>query len=164
MSGGLSWDLMCGPLVEKISPLQGVVFCAYVAFTVLALMNVVTGVFVQGALEAAKKDESEFMWMNLRQMFNDADADDDGKLSSDEFQLALARADMQEYLKTIDVNPDEAETLFKVLDLDGSGNIDYDEFVHGCLRLKGNAKAIDFFTLQHDQKLWMRQVSKMLDD
>merc|ERR1712232_557083 len=84
-----------------------------------------------------------------------------------EFQLAFSKPYMQEYLKAIDVNPDEAETLFKVLDLDGSGHIDYDEFVHGCLRLKGNAKAIDFFTLQHDQKLWMRQanqMSQMLDD
>merc|ERR1712232_1250382 len=112
MSGGLSWDLMCGPLVDLISPLQGVVFCAYVAFTVLALMNVVTGVFVQGALESAQKEESEFMWMNLRQMFEEADADDSGTLSEDEFQLAFAKPEMQDYLKSIDVNPDEAETLF----------------------------------------------------
>merc|ERR1740116_577257 len=57
MSGGVNWEDLCGPLMTNVSPLQGIVFSGYIAFTVLALTNVVTGVFVEGALKSAKEEE-----------------------------------------------------------------------------------------------------------
>merc|ERR1712080_276550 len=49
----------------------------------------------------------------------------------------------------------QAKGLFDLLDQDGSGNVDTVEFVSGCLRLRGNAKALDM-------SLHMRQMMDML--
>merc|ERR1740121_2321692 len=54
MSGGADWDNMVGPMIIEVDPFLGVAFAAYIAFAILALMNVVTGVFVQTALQSAK--------------------------------------------------------------------------------------------------------------
>jgi len=44
-----------------------------------------------------------------------------------------------------------------MLDLDDSGEVDMEEFVSGCLRLKGNAKSIDIHTLMFEIKYLMRK-------
>lgn len=49
ITGGLEWRELVTPLMRHISPGLGVVFVLYVTFTSLALMNVVTGVFVETA-------------------------------------------------------------------------------------------------------------------
>ncbi|OLQ14521.1 hypothetical protein AK812_SmicGene1351 [Symbiodinium microadriaticum] len=41
----------------------------------------------------------------------------------------------------------EAAQVFRLLDLDGSHELQLDEFVMGCMRLKGMAKGIDLETL-----------------
>merc|ERR1712050_160068 len=47
---------------------------------------------------------------------------------------------------------DEAEDLFNLVDIDGSGSIDPEEFVNGCIRLQGPAKALDLASFMHEYK------------
>lgn len=63
------------------------------------------------------------------------------------FQAQLNSRQMDEYFKTIDLSLSEAESLFKLLDFEDTGTIDAEEFVMGCLRIHGSAKAIDLTTL-----------------
>ena len=46
--------------------------------------------------------------------------------------------------------------LFSVLDSDGTGAIEHAEFLVGCLRLRGGAKAVDMVRVQMEQE-WMHQ-------
>jgi len=55
----------------------------------------------------------------------------------------------------LEIDADDTRLLFKLLDRDDSGVIDVEEFCEGCMRLKGEAKALDVHTL-----IW--QVSKFL--
>jgi len=48
------------------------------------------------------------------------------------------------------VDVDEFEKLFTLLDEDGSGDIDNEEFMFGCLSLKGEAKTLHLAILQRD--------------
>jgi len=150
MSGGIDWDTLVQPLIDDISPVQGVVFALYIAFTVLALTNVVTGVFVEGALKSAKQEEERNMYETLQQMFFLADDKDEGMLTTEQFKSRLESSDMNRYLQSIDINPSEAHLLFELIDSDGSGNVDYAEFVGGCMRIRGAAKAIDVILLLHE--------------
>merc|ERR1711879_35733 len=59
---------------------------------------------------------------------------------------------MHMYFKTIDVDIQEAGDLFRLIDIDESGSIDPEEFVNGCIRLQGPAKAIDLAMLMHEFK------------
>lgn len=148
MSGGVDWTDLSTPLIHDISAFQGVIIALYIGFTVLALTNVVTGVFVEGALKSAEQEEEAVMLETLRQMMKKDGTN--GMLSRDNFEQLLHEPGMVAYLRSISVDAAEADLLFSLIDEDSSGMIDYEEFVGGCMRIRGSARAIDSILLLHE--------------
>jgi hypothetical protein len=64
ITSGLDWEIVAQPLWDDVSPVHAVLFSLYIAFAVLALLNVITGVFVESALLHAKadKDRTSSSW------------------------------------------------------------------------------------------------------
>merc|ERR1719336_2976317 len=136
MSGGIDWYKLSDP-IQAISTFHLCVFLLYIAFTVLAVTNVVTGVFVEGALKSAKAEEEHVMLETLRTMFWDEQDDWDaqtGLLTKEQFKKKLSNPRLGSYLKSINVDPREANMLFTLFDDDNTGMIDYEEWVSGCMR------------------------------
>eukprot|EP00930_Biecheleria_cincta_P027136 TRINITY_DN19061_c0_g1_i1.p1 TRINITY_DN19061_c0_g1~~TRINITY_DN19061_c0_g1_i1.p1 ORF type:complete len:268 (-),score=49.44 TRINITY_DN19061_c0_g1_i1:115-918(-) len=144
---GLAWNELSTPLIQEISVVSGLVMSLFVAFAMMALMNVVTGVFVEAALKSAKDDHDEFMLCHVRELFEGQD-----EIDWECFSSHLGNEHMQSFFTAIDVDMSEAESVFKLLDADGSGEIDLDEFLTGCLNLKGPAKAIDTCALLQETR------------
>merc|ERR1719440_1645900 len=69
---------------------------------------------------------------------------------------------IQLYFKSVDLDPSEARSLFKLMDADQSGTVEAEEFVMGCLRLRGTAKAIDLATLMYENRRWFHRFEKLL--
>eukprot|EP00747_Dinoflagellata_sp_TGD_P195613 gnl/TRDRNA2_/TRDRNA2_64549_c0_seq1.p1 gnl/TRDRNA2_/TRDRNA2_64549_c0~~gnl/TRDRNA2_/TRDRNA2_64549_c0_seq1.p1 ORF type:complete len:680 (+),score=125.28 gnl/TRDRNA2_/TRDRNA2_64549_c0_seq1:68-2041(+) len=151
MTGGKDWDDLATPLM-KLNPVLGPFFVLYIAFALLALMNVVTGVFVESALKSAKDDQEHNTLNQLHKLFSEADEDRSGKLSWKEFESKLEAPAFLKVLQNMDVEPNEAKELFKLIDIDDSGEIDYEEFISGFLRLRGPAKAIDLTMVMHEAR------------
>jgi len=147
---------VCWPLIDHVSPLAGVMFSIYIAFAIFALLNVVTGVFVQSAMRAAKEDNDVYLVNHVRELFENTDTDGSGKISWEEFEDQLESKAMREYFKHIDIDISEAQGLFFLLDMDGSGTIDADEFLNGSLRLRGPAKAIEIALIMRTLK-WLAE-------
>jgi len=158
ITGGKDWDDLSSPLLTSIGALPCFAFACYIAFTVIAMMNVVTGVFVENAIKSAKEDKDFFMINNMREVFKEANGGITGVMTWETFESQLDKHNMQEYFRAIDVDPSEAKGLFRLLDLDGSGFIDAEEFLSGCLRLRGPAKALDLALLMHEVR---RMVSRI---
>jgi hypothetical protein len=78
----------------------------------------------------------------------------------DDFNSKLSRPEMKTYFKAIDLDPSEARGLFRLLDLDGSGTVNAEEFLNGCLRLRGPAKALDLSLIM----LEMCRMQRLLQD
>jgi len=152
ISGGLDWDDSVSPLIDYVSPWLALLFSLYIAFAVFALFNIVTGVFVESALATAKGDQDLLLMHNVRQLFNSADVDQNGNITWDEFQSSLENEQMIMYFQAIDLDISEAREIFKLIDIDDSGSIDPEEFLNGCFRLRGSAKAIDLAVLMHETK------------
>merc|ERR1711976_945854 len=110
-------------------------------------MNVVTGVFVDSALKAAEAESRDILLQQMSQLFLDLDEDGSGEISEEEFVGQMQNPQMLTFLRGIDLQIEDAEILFNILDVDGSGEIDAGELVSGCLRLQGNAKAVDLACL-----------------
>jgi Ca2+-binding EF-hand superfamily protein len=159
ISGGLSWDDFAAPLVGRIHVLMGLIVVIYVAFATLALLNVVTGVFVESALKSAKEDRDAYMFHHVRQLFQQTHKDDRGTLVWEQFAGLLDNPSMLEFFKYIDVDVSEAKGVFVLLDNDETGEIDLDEFLNGCLGLHGPAKAVHLSTLMYET----RGLSKVLE-
>lgn len=88
----------------------------------------------------------------MRELFRDVEGADGhgGVLTMAEFQSKLGSPLMQEYFRAIDLDVSEAQHLFRLLDLEDTGAINLDEFLGGCVRLHGPAKALDLALLIHE--------------
>jgi len=160
ISGGVSWGETAAPLFE-LSPVLGMLYILYIAFIVFAVLNVVTGVFVDNAQRAAASDidhvvleHTEIQQKHISQVvevFSNADRDGSGDLTIEEFQEHVSNPIVQAYFQCIHLDFDKfgAERLFKLLDFDGGGHIDMNEFVVGCNKLRGTASSLDLAILHH---------------
>eukprot|EP00929_Paragymnodinium_shiwhaense_P049918 TRINITY_DN25173_c0_g3_i1.p1 TRINITY_DN25173_c0_g3~~TRINITY_DN25173_c0_g3_i1.p1 ORF type:complete len:408 (+),score=41.50 TRINITY_DN25173_c0_g3_i1:190-1413(+) len=152
--GGVSWDEDIQLLIDCVSPITGMVLCAYIGFCYTALLNLITGTFVDKALRAATQAEELQLCSKVANLFFDLESDDN--ISWEIFESKLSAPGMQDYFQAIDINPSEAENLFHLLDTDNSGSIDIAELVNGLLRLKGSAGALEMALL-------LREMAHLVD-
>lgn len=151
MSGGADWDSMAGPLSD-VHWVYGACFAAYIAFALLALMNVVTGVFVQTALQNAKEEEDLFLTDQIEKLFEIQDKETKKRITLEEIEARLMNPETAADWKAINVQATEAKYLFDLLDIDESGEIGFEEFLGGCLRLHGTAKSFDLLTVMQETR------------
>merc|ERR1711862_535802 len=71
VTGGHDWDTMFRPLRTQLGFLPAWCFLLYIVFALLAMMNVITGVFVESVVESAKRDKDLFMINNVREFFSE---------------------------------------------------------------------------------------------
>lgn len=147
--GGVSWDEVISPLISDIGPLIGLVFCFYVALCVFAVLNTITGVIVQKVTSDALSTQAAHLANHLRELFFNDEASTLG-INLEHFQEKIKHPDMQDYFKGIDVAPNEAQYLFSLLDIDGSGEVSPEEMVDGCLRLGRPAQALDLAVMMRE--------------
>lgn len=155
ISGGDDWRNFIDVFVGAESPylLNTIVFSCYIAFATLVMLNLVTGVFVEGAARFIKEDkESEIMRIANR-IFLSADIDENQELNRDEFVDLIGREAMTEYFDALGISHSDTDKLFDIFDDDGGGTVSLSEFLLGCTKLAGPARATDLVYLKFHQKL-----------
>ncbi|CAJ1402637.1 unnamed protein product [Effrenium voratum] len=129
----------------------------------LGVMNIITGNFVSAAMERSQSVKDVDNVFQARRLFKSLDIDDSGAITIDEIRRHLESKPVQQFFRTIDVDSSEAEVLFEILDLSGDGSIDKEErlffmrnmdfeFISGCLRLQGAARAVDLLLMTKDTR------------
>jgi len=159
INSGLSWDEALQPIIVGISPAAAVFFIFYIAFSLITLMNIVTSIVVEKVFSSAQTEHIKYMASLIGEAFTRADDDKSGQITLEEFADQLESFELQSYFRMIDVDPAEVSGLFSLLDADGSGSVDFMEFLSGCVRIQGAAKAIDLLLLIHENKhmnRWLR--------
>eukprot|EP00929_Paragymnodinium_shiwhaense_P112074 TRINITY_DN80334_c0_g1_i1.p1 TRINITY_DN80334_c0_g1~~TRINITY_DN80334_c0_g1_i1.p1 ORF type:complete len:676 (-),score=130.95 TRINITY_DN80334_c0_g1_i1:56-2029(-) len=157
ISGGVDWDDMLRPMFLEISPFVAPLFTLYIAFAILAMLNVVTGVFVESALQSSSADREEHLVKQLSEIFEELDHDRNGLVTEEEFELTLNKPETVLRLTALEIDPVEAQSLFRLLDIDGCGAVNAEFFVLACLRLRGGARSIDLCTMMFEQKKFHRR-------
>lgn len=161
IADGVSWQEVILPL--KAMDLTWVfLFLFYVSFTFFAVLNVVTGVFCQSAIENAQNDHAavvqnildnkESHLKKITMLFSQLGAD--GIITYDMLQEQFSTPAVREYFESLGLDISDAWSFFKLLDMDGGGAVEIEEFLMGCLRLRGNARAMDIAKLMFDQN-WL---------
>lgn len=148
--GGLNWEDILAPLRRQISEFVTPFFMFYIAFATLCMLNVITGVFVESALLTAKQDQDSYMVGTVQMVFDDYDLDKNGRMSFLEFQRSLVSPDMKQVLGALEIDVSQAHGLFDLLDRDRVGSINAKDFVMGCAKLRGPAKALDLAILMRE--------------
>eukprot|EP00440_Ansanella_granifera_P031805 gb/GFBE01034515.1/.p1 GENE.gb/GFBE01034515.1/~~gb/GFBE01034515.1/.p1 ORF type:complete len:610 (+),score=160.32 gb/GFBE01034515.1/:1-1830(+) len=160
VSGGNDW-MTYGELILMIDQgvLYFVIFNFYVAFCVVGLFNVVTGVFVDSAVCSRTSDEVVQSYIDelksttsqIRSYFEEADIDQSGTLTPEEFSTYLQDPLVKAYFSGLDIDPHDANIIFSILDADKSNEITINEFVNGTMKLKGTATKLDVVAMMFDQ-------------
>mmetsp|Transcript_65907 Transcript_65907/g.157582 ORF Transcript_65907/g.157582 Transcript_65907/m.157582 type:complete len:737 (+) Transcript_65907:28-2238(+) len=149
---GQAWD----ELVQPLSVRDGVsasVFVAYVLLTLLCILNVIQGIFVDNALQstahykelmiAEAHKRRIILLQHLQQVFAEIDTDGSGVISVEEFEACLCTAGGRAFFEVMGLSTVQAKELFRLIDTDGSQAVDIDEFCSGCLRVMGEARNFD---------------------
>jgi len=148
--GGQDWDIFLRPLMTHITPWIALPWCSYIAFGMLAMLNTITGVFVENVLQCTKKNEEVYLVNNVRELFSTVPGGIHGKMDWRCFERLLNTSQMQDAIQAINLEDADARGLFKLLDADNSGLVCAEEFLAGCLRLRGPAKALDLAILHFE--------------
>lgn len=163
IAGGVSWEEVIAPL-RHVSEVWGVAFLVFFSFTYFAVLNVVTAVFCTTALESAQNDHAtvvqslldnkETHLNKLRAVFSSLGATETGAITYAMFEDKINTPEVKGYLETLGLDVWDAWSFFKLLDTDGGGAIDIEEFFMGCLRFRGQASAMDVGKILQDQN-WL---------
>jgi len=130
---------------------------AYIALVCVVLMNLVTAIIVDNAMETSRNDHEQQLddkhekhaaeMRQLKGLFTLMDQDGSGTLSWSEFKLSFKDKEMKNKWRLLDFRPEDCRELFWLLD-DGDGEINVNEFFEGLSRMKGDAQSKDVYRLQ----------------
>merc|ERR1712061_754405 len=110
-----------GPLMTHITPWVAIPWTCYIAFGTLAMLNAITGVFVENVLMCTKKNEEVYLVNNVRELFSKIPDGIRGTMDWLCFESLLSTEQMCEAIQAINLEPDDARGLFRLLDSDNSG-------------------------------------------
>jgi hypothetical protein len=181
ISGGADWGIVLDPL-SQMHPGYVPLFIVYVSFVLFALLNVMTGVFCQSAIESTAKDQDMVIQQlmthkreltaKLQNMFAEkllgtgsesaSAVEYEAELTIQEFERQIKDEKLQAWLSSIDIDVSDGWALFKLLDRDMRGTIKASDFVEGCLKLRGTAKKIDIAELRSEGERTSKMLSELM--
>eukprot|EP00428_Durinskia_dybowskii_P015080 CAMPEP_0170223184 /NCGR_PEP_ID=MMETSP0116_2-20130129/11290_1 /TAXON_ID=400756 /ORGANISM="Durinskia baltica, Strain CSIRO CS-38" /LENGTH=651 /DNA_ID=CAMNT_0010473883 /DNA_START=279 /DNA_END=2235 /DNA_ORIENTATION=- len=143
---------------------------SYLAVALIVLMNLVTAIIVENAIESSKADHDHMVNEKernrqrdidrMRKVFTSMDTDGGGTLSWEEFSKSFDDEDLSKMWKLLDIDQKDAWELFQLLD-DGDGEITIDDFIEALQRMSGIAQAKDMFRLQKMLALVMNSLDTL---
>jgi len=159
MSGGNDWTVYYAAL-RDMQLTYRFFFLLFIVFTIFAIVNIVTGVFVEAALQSNLKDRDiiaheELMnkkkyLESMQDIFLEMDSDEQGTISLEEFEGKLQDERVIAYFNALKLDVSDARVLFRLLDTDESGEITIDEFIVGCYKLQGESRSLDMKIMQFE--------------
>lgn len=155
---GNGWKALSDELVET-NLFALAILTSYVCFVTFALLNIMTGFFVEEAVKSAEADfdnvisehqgERKRIADNLRNMFDEADVDNSGTMTWNELLDHLENPTVQAYFHTLQLDLNDLEAFFRLGD-EIEPQVSCDQFVKGCMRLRGTARNVDMAALRHE--------------
>jgi len=94
----------------------------------------------------------------LKVVFDAADEDGSGLMTAMEMESFMNNERIKAHMRALDIDFNQATGLFRLLDADNSGHVEAEEFIMGCMRLKGPAKSVDVASLMYETKKMVRYI------
>lgn len=173
ITGGVDWNEVMRPL-SQIHWFYEAVFVLYILFVVIGVLNVLTGIFVERAQELSGLDRdlviqgeikrNEAFLTEMKGIFEEADVDGSGFISWEEFREYLKNPEVKAYLSTQQLDTYDARQLFNILEREDDKEVGIEDFIMGCMRLKGQAKSADLVALLQDSRKQNRRVRDNMSD
>eukprot|EP00929_Paragymnodinium_shiwhaense_P024676 TRINITY_DN15108_c0_g1_i1.p1 TRINITY_DN15108_c0_g1~~TRINITY_DN15108_c0_g1_i1.p1 ORF type:complete len:619 (+),score=162.28 TRINITY_DN15108_c0_g1_i1:86-1858(+) len=162
VTGGLSWSVVMSVFMEEEHYMMAFAFSVFIALCVFVLLNVLTAIFTGQAILALHDDQDAMIIRDIDMLFRKGDLKS-GDITWDEFQGMLSVPEMVHLFKALNIDISEARHLFHLLDTENVGVVDYNEFLNGCLRLRGPAKSLELVMMMKDTSMMNTWTEKKLN-
>lgn len=161
VTGGLDWVDMSDSLSE-VGESYRLFFYVYVAFFLFVITNTLISLFVEMAVTNADKDHQGFIAEELRRYhehvrkikfaFHKIARKNEANLTKDDFEKMFADPEMLAFMGSLEIAPMDLVQFFNILSNNGKTAVDIEQFVVGCMKLKGAARSMDLVVLIDSQK------------
>lgn len=169
--GGENWREMADSLTVVGEGIR-LTFFAFVACFNLIILNTLTSLFVESTMHFACKD-AETLIRNemdkkrhyvdlLRKLFSRMDTNKNGRIEFDELTASFDRREMIAFMSSLKIDVYDVIEFVNQLSDQGQVDIDLDQFVTQCMKLRGAARSVDLIACASAQQLAMMRVSKQL--
>ncbi|CAE7941310.1 unnamed protein product [Symbiodinium necroappetens] len=158
ITNGISWDEALQPL-RQISDIAVVGLLIYIVITVLAVLNVVTGVFCNMAIESARADKDiatmqqmqkhEAQVEALREVFREINTEGQEVIGLDDLKEAMQRQKLRSFMHAMEIATDDIVTLF---------------MWYGCMNLAGPAKGLQVARMGYESTIIRKEIKAMRED
>merc|ERR1712150_99330 len=165
VSGGISWSDALNPLAD-IHPLYVWVFLLYFVFLYFAILNVIAAVFTENIMLAAQSDpdtvvkqrvaSQEAYVRKLESLFHLIDVDESKTVALEEITKFLDAKEGGAHFDFIELAVTDASTLMNLINTSDTENITLQEFITGCVALRGPASQLN---LAHVSYLVMSELA-----
>lgn len=147
------------PLIRKDPFMLTAYFMSFILVVAVSLMNLVTAVIVEGALEQGKADREvqqayelakvKELLPRVQELFRALDVDRSGDITLEEVLGADQGVtdELQEIMKS-----DQLTEVFELLDVDGSGKVDVTEFCDGIAKVVSTKEPVEFIRMMKQLK------------
>eukprot|EP00812_Abedinium_dasypus_P010174 NODE_380_length_1617_cov_339.211268.p1 GENE.NODE_380_length_1617_cov_339.211268~~NODE_380_length_1617_cov_339.211268.p1 ORF type:complete len:439 (+),score=150.86 NODE_380_length_1617_cov_339.211268:3-1319(+) len=170
-TSGMDW----GEAVDPLMTLGGAwfaLFIFYITFSFFAVINIVTALFCQSAVEFGQNDPDSVIFNNVQ-----AKKRLIGRLTQFFIFLSkgfdtISRADfiqshhdqcVRAYFEGLEIHCDDSDELFDLIDKDDDGHLSREEFVDGCLALRGGARCLELASLASQADMLQVHVGMLAD-
>jgi len=173
ITAGVNWGDAAAPLVE-VTPLLGAAFSLFIAFGVLCVLNIITGVFVDNTKNFYGRDDEQValdeidknvrIVKDLKNLFESIDGENSGTLSLTEFQELMKDAKVKAILRAhfqLNVDNVSSEHLFGMFDRDGDGHLNIHDFIFAVQRFHGQASSLELAQLAMQQKRTRKMIESI---
>jgi len=168
-SGGNDWSTYYEPL-RQASGLTAGLFVFVVAFTQIALLNIMTGVFVENAMKLAQPDRATLALeqrkcdmrdaQDLRETLEAVCPNFSGMIGWDQFQKIASDVVVSSTLESMGLGIHDAHLLFEMLcKVSDSTEVDFQFMVDAFLKMKGPAANLDLQALIYKTDILASQVN-----
>jgi len=167
-----NWAPACRVLVDNINEWYTLFFLLYRCTVGFAVLGVISAVFIQQTMRTADRDmeillarkrtEQEDYTGLLRQLFRRIDKSGDGLINYEEFREMRENEAMRAWMIALEIGHQEAEGLWAVC-VNDDGEMSFDMFLEGALRVKGPAKSFDMVRVMGDIRRMQEQLCVALD-
>jgi len=156
--GGADWRDIAEPLL-KVGDQYYALFLFYIAFMLLAVLNIVTGVFVESAIQTSRSDVEGIIRSQIEAdrnfeesisgLFYTLDSDGDGYIGKDEMLENLNQGPHLAFFATLGLEIADvhefSDTLVRFV---GNDSVDHNNFIRACRRFRATAKFSDMYLLR----------------
>mmetsp|Transcript_91535 Transcript_91535/g.144652 ORF Transcript_91535/g.144652 Transcript_91535/m.144652 type:complete len:757 (-) Transcript_91535:32-2302(-) len=159
-TGGVDWGDVADVLYDMGIAYYSM-FLFFIAFIILALLNILTGIFVDSAMKVTAEDKdgeavaklaaersTVLDLAKLHCVLSGKNVEDNGTITLDQFEICMASPAMRARFSVMGLEIWDSKEFFQQLVVLGdSEEVDLRTFVAGCMQMRGSAQRLGLQTL-----------------